>query len=557
MTEIKGLLSAVDEFLYPDSELAILPNSLHLALAMNNYASFQLLIKTEAKELEFSLDSQDFELECYQMQPIPVEYNTGDGENQGGAMVLMDRPKEKPAYATRLAPFYVYDCLQACLDGKIANESEQQGNWQSGNAKVAAYFCLKAKLGCQAGNYQVKFKAKAADVNYELRLDISLYNVTVPKDTFNFTNWISEPAIARMHKVKQNSQDYFIVLDKYAEAMARLHQNTIYVQFDERCVQDKKSMIFSFEHLTPVIETFFKRGLKYLELGVLLDRGFLESGMPDMYTANFKCALAKDMDFDSLAGYKFTVRFVQSLAKYLQKHAWTNNIFFHVHDEPDIHYKDDATLESRRRQYYQAVAILRKYLPNVKIIEAVDSPKFRGGIDVWVPGTAGYEKQKAEFDELISLGETVWAYVCCGPEGFWLNRFLDCPLIKNRLLFWGCAKNRLGGFLHWGLNQFPENMDPFKATSCPNHTGIGTNFPCGDAFIVYPNEDRLNIGMRFESERRGAEDVALFQMLYKKDQATFYKLLDQAFTNNYTYESDPYKLANLYEQLLASLEELG
>lgn len=98
-------------------------------------------------------------------------------------------------------------------------------------------------------------------------------------------------------------------------------------------------------------------------------------------------------------------------------------------------------------------------------------------------------------------------------------------------------------------------MDPFHSTSCPNHTGIGTNFPCGDAFIVYPTVNEVNISMRLEAQRRGVEDVALFQLLELKDPFMFRKLLDQAFTNNFTYESDPHKIADLYEQLLQALEQ--
>ena len=33
--------------------------------------------------------------------------------------------------------------------------------------------------------------------------------------------------------------------------------------------------------------------------------------------------------------------------------------------------------------------------------------------------------------------EEVWNYVCCGPQGFWLNRFLDFALIKNPAAFLG------------------------------------------------------------------------------------------------------------------------
>lgn len=164
-------------------------------------------------------------------------------------------------------------------------------------------------------------------------------------------------------------------------------------------------------------------------------------------------------------------------------------------------------------------------------------------------------KKKAEFDQLIHLGETVWTYVCCGPEGEWLNRFLDFHLIRGRLLFWGCARNRISGFLHWGFNQFPGGMDPFKGTSCPNDTGIGTAFPCGDSFLVYPGKEGPEISMRLEAQRRGAEDAALWGLLLKKDPQLHDRLLDQMFTNNYTYSRDPEKFDRVYTQLLESLEK--
>lgn len=82
-------------------------------------------------------------------------------------------------------------------------------------------------------------------------------------------------------------------------------------------------------------------------------------------------------------------------------------ILFHIHDEPDIHVKDREALEARRRQYYLAAGILRKYLPGVQIIEAVDTAEFYGGVDIWVPGTAGYEKRRLS---LISL--SIWVKLC-------------------------------------------------------------------------------------------------------------------------------------------------
>ena len=140
------------------------------------------------------------------------------------------------------------------------------------------------------------------------------------------------------------------------------------------------------------------------------------------------------------------------------------------------------------------------------------------------------------------------------PEGYWLNRFLDFALLKGRLLFWGCAKNRISGFLHWGLNQFPQDMNPYEGTSCPNHTGIGTNFPCGDSFLLYPGANGPNLGMRMEAQRRGAEDAALWQLLREKDSRLHDELIGTVFTNNETYDDDPVKFQEVYEKLLEALE---
>ena len=117
------------------------------------------------------------------------------------------------------------------------------------------------------------------------------------------------------------------------------------------------------------------------------------------------------------------------------------------------------------------------------------------------------------------------------------------------------VKNRISGFLHWGFNQFPGGMDPFKGTSCPNDTGIGTAFPCGDSFLVYPGKEGPEISMRLEAQRRGAEDAALWGLLLKKDPQLHDRLLDQMFTNNYTYSRDPEKFDRVYTQLLESLEK--
>lgn len=542
---LKGYATTKEEFLYPDSPLGCLPEQLRLVMARNGKPGIQVLLETLGQDVEFVIEGTGFQTEWYQMKAVPVEYNTGDGVSQGGGMVLQNPPEEKPEYVTRLAPFRVYDCLRSIKTGRV----------QAEEGRAAVYFCFTADKDILPGEHTLKLRAEAKEGSWECRLLVHVYDVMIPQDAFPVTNWFSLEDISRFHYVEMGTPEYIQVLRKYIRAMRRLHQNVFYIQLDEKCVTGEKPWTFDFEYLTPVIESFFAEGMEILELGALLHRGFRPDGSPDMYTDSFTCMMKKNLKFDTLEGYEHTVRLVQALASYLKKHGWDKKVLFHIHDEPDIHFRDQQALESRRRQYYLAASILRKYLPGVRIIEAVDTAGFFGGVDIWVPGTAGYEKRKEEFDTLIGLGETVWTYVCCGPEGKWLNRFLDFHLMRGRLLFWGCARNRISGFLHWGFNQFPGGMDPLKGTSCPNDTGIGTNFPCGDSFLVYPGENGSDIGMRLEAQRRGAEDAALWGLLRKKDEALHDRLLDQMFTNNYTYCNDPEELERVFELLLESLED--
>lgn len=542
--EFQGVLTEKEEFLFPDMEYSVLPPKCRITMAKNGRPGVQLLIKTRGKKVLCRLESEELSAEWFQMKAIPVEYNTGDGEEQGGAMVVLK--EEKPDYAIRKAPFWVYDCLRPVEDGVIEAEEGQ----------CALYFCILSKENVTPGQHKAILKVEAEEGCYICEMTVQIYDVEIPQESFGVTNWFLLDAISSLHNVEQGSKEFYDMLDQYILQMRRVRQNMFYLELDQTCVKSREPYAFDFEYLYPIISRFFQSGMKTLEIGPLLSRGFLENGDPDMFTADFKCAMAPDISLETQKGYEITVAFVKTLAEFLKKNGWDDKVVFHIHDEPDVHYKDQESLEHRRRQYYMAGGILKKYLPQVKIIEAVKTTEFRGGIDIWVPVTSSYEEEKVAFDRMAAMGEEVWNYVCCVPEGKWLNRFLDDPVIHSRLMFWGFEKNRLSGYLHWGFNQFLRGMDPFKGTSCPNHTGLGTNFPCGDAFIVYPGTEGPWISMRLEAERRGTEDLELLKVLRQKNPELHRQLIERVYTNNYTYNDSPEVMNEVYEQLLEALETL-
>lgn len=542
---MNGYLSAKSEFLFPDTPLSPLPEALHTAAARNGKAGLQLLFECPEDAGRVEVDAPGFGVEFYQLVKVPVDYNTGNGVDQGGAMVLL--PEACPDYAIRKAPFWVLDCLRPLPDGTVLAE----------DGRCCAYLCLTPGSGMPAGSHTISLIVRAGEQVHRCAVDCRIYDVEFHEEVFGKTNWFSVESIESQHGVRRDEPGFEPLLRSYARAMRRCHQKVfLFWMHEGRPVpKPEKPYRFDFEDLTPMIEVLFEEGFETLETGGLICRGVKPDGSPDMYSADLKCGADPSVSVDSEEGYELLCCEMRDFAAFLRKHGWQDKVLFHVMDEPDVHIRSDADMQARRTQFFLAANIVRRYLPGVRIIEAVKTTLFRGGVDIMVPITDGYEREKASFDAAIALGDEVWTYVCCGPEGKWLNRFLDQPLANGRLLFWGCAANRISGYLHWGFNQFAGVKNPFEKTSCENWTGIGTEFPCGDAFIVYPGTDGCWPSMRLEAERRGAEEAALLWALRQKDEAAHDRLIAKVFRGFEDYDNDPERLEAVFEELLGLLCE--
>ena len=105
-----GVLSTKQEFLFPDTPLAPLPASLRVVSAQNGKTGVQIMLSCAAGSAGVSVSGDGFDAALYELLDVPVEYNTGNGKDQGGAMVIL--PERCPEYAIRRAPFRVYDCLR-------------------------------------------------------------------------------------------------------------------------------------------------------------------------------------------------------------------------------------------------------------------------------------------------------------------------------------------------------------------------------------------------------------------------------------------------------------
>ena len=71
----------------------------------------------------------------------------------------------------------------------------------------------------------------------------------------------------------------------------------------------------------------------------------------------------------------------------------------------------------------------------------------------------------------------------------------------------------LHGFLHWGLNHYGGNQNPFESNVVCNWGGATNSLPAGDTHVVYPGADGPWSSLRLEAQREGFEDAELLRLL--------------------------------------------
>jgi hypothetical protein len=171
---------------------------------------------------------------------------------------------------------------------------------------------------------------------------------------------------------------------------------------------------------------------------------------------------------------------------------------------------------------------------------------------VWVPQLGLFDNQMALLKQRIESGHAVWFYTCLYPQKRYLNRLMDFPLIKVRLLQWLDFRYGFTGFLHWGGNYWTPK--PLLDTQ-PVIDANTELLPPGDAFIVYPDREHLTVrsSIRFETMREGIEDYELLNALAARDRAAAEQICASAVSSFTDYVRDAAAFRSIELQLLEAL----
>jgi hypothetical protein len=516
-------VESFNKWLYPD-DIANdnSKKSADLIAPRNGYASFQVLFNNcpvgEKINCSFYGTGKLF-AEFYREIDVKVTMNTG----VHGFTADYETAKD---YVTRKAPFRVYDALEPVSDSIVKNKTE------------ALYISFKIDENAVSGIYHCFVYIAMGAEKIEIPVNIEIADTVLPKESLYITNWYSVGSMAKSHGKELWSEEHWSLIEKYGKAMRRGRQNVFWITWDtvKSNIDEKGDYIFDFSRTERLIKMYLGMGFTVIEGSPLCGRDSWEA-------ETFKIS-APDGRYEAMSaqGYKYIVQFLTAWRCFLDKNGWYSKLIQHVGDEP--HGKCSA-------EYRILAGIFRKCLPGVPLIEAVETYELRGAVDIWVPKNDYYARNRDELEKMRALGDRIWFYTCCIPGGFYMNRLLDMPLLRTRFLHWGNFKYNIEGFLHWGLNHWGNNQDPYEET-CP-FNGPTNHLPAGDSHNVYPGKDEPLISMRLEQMRAGAEDFELLTLLAKKDKKKADEIVDECFFAFDKCNSNSEDFDKVHKKLLEAL----
>ncbi len=507
-------------------------------VARNGHINIQVALRSEKAipQLRIELKAPERAGKALEVEPRWVEYVAVGSNPPGTPFDELSRP----------APGLFPDPLMERWPFELKAATTQP-----------VWLTVYAPADAQPGDYkgEARFFSDREPLK-SVSFTVRVAEAAVPADQkLMVTNWFSfsyDPASTdlRLHyKIEPFSDKHWELLGNLGRVMAAHRQNVILtpVMMLAKPSIAGGSIRYDFSLLDKWIETFRKAGvIGTIEGGHLLGRsgGFFTPMVVPAYVIEGGQVVSKPLDTDDPRAEQFLDSFLTTLYAHLKEKGWEKQYIQHVSDEP---HDREAPIYNRYSK------IIHRNLPGVPTIDAVgldqDISFFEDVCDIWVPVLSSFDHQLDKIRTHVEKGGQAWFYTCIGPQGRYLNRFIDLPLVKTELLHWFNFRYDLTGFLHWGGSSWgPKPFQNVQTVINDNRTLL----PAGDNAIVYPNADKLSVlsSIRLEAMREGIEDYELLVALAGKDPAKAKELAKTAIPNINDYIRDVQAFRSVKRQLV-------
>jgi hypothetical protein len=500
-------------------------------LARNGHASLQFAVRADAAISELNVTvsiAGPVESQVRHVGYVPVRANT---------------PKSPVDELVHKAPARFPDPLYENFPFSIpANETN------------AVWITLHAGASAAPGEYSGKAVFRSgtqliATVPFRVRVE----RAVVPKQTLKVTNWFNtdQAHLSKFFDLGNDQERYWNLLGNIAQVMSEHGQNVILtpvLSLTDARLEDGR-ISYDFSRLDRWLDVFGRSGLtEVIEGGHLLDRenGYRSALKVPAFVVDNGGVQREDLKADDPRAEAHMNSFLPALYQHLKEKGVAERYVQHILDEAH---------GSEPPYYKRYAALVRKNMPGVKTIDAIDQPAspVASDCDIWVPVLGSFDDRLPAIHEHVRSGGEAWFYTCVFPQGRYLNRFIDYPLLKTRLLHWFNFRHGLSGYLHWGGNYW--DTDPYQNTEVVINAGQDL-LPPGDAFITYPWREKNSIrsSIRLEAMRDGIEDYELLRAAEAKDPARAQQIAAKAVPNINDYVRDVATFRLLQKELLAAAQ---
>ncbi len=365
----------------------------------------------------------------------------------------------------------------------------------------------------RSGTYRGVVEIDAGNQKLKLPFHVEVFAATVPKEQRLWvTNWLwFDHELMAKHYPQLNSDPdrYWRVLENIGRTMAEYKQNVAFVPVRTlaKAQLTGGAIQYDFDLVDRWVEIFDKAGMAHMIEGGHLSRrlggGYDSPYMIPTDLVENGQVVRKDLPADDPRAEQNLREFLRQLRNHLKEKGWLSRYVQHVHDEPH-----GAEMPIYRR----FVHIVSEELPGVPTLDAIslrEDISAQEETTIWVPKLGTFDERLDAIAAHKARGGQSWYYICLDPRGKYLNRFIDYPTLKVRLLPWVNYRYGLTGYLHWGGNFWTDR--PFE--NLQPDWGGGFVLPAGDDAIVYPDpeHDGVLVSVRLEVMREGIEDYELLR----------------------------------------------
>ncbi len=426
------------------------------------------------------------------------------------------------------------------------------------------------------GTYTTTLTLSTPLGNRTLPFSVQVHNATLPepKDSeFSYTCWTYTAGFKGDHIDTMNDlyfdaanyNDNFWTLQKnYAIAMTEERQNVVFVPIKQLLASDMTidkngKYQFSFKNFDKFIETYLKYGSVKSFAGChLMEKDwYINPGASDPAWPTHSCVTwvyyndngtihTKWVYSDDAQAEQHLRQMLTALYVHLKEKGWDKMWIQYVCDEVD----GEKPISQVRNTY----RFVKDRMPTCRTSEAGSNlvEKYGSDLAVPVPRIDDYDRLKGHYDKLRKDVSELWGYTCCVPQGNFVNRMSDFPLLSTRIIGWYWYYQNLDGYLHWAWNYWDygnvKPSEPLEETSCAGGPM--------DAWLVFPDIENTGVltGTRFTAVRDGFEDNELLRMAEAKDAKKVQALLSKLMTSSQDFERDQQKLLDARLELFKILD---